>query len=189
VIGPDNHPVANTPVEIAGGIPAELTGEVIGDPQPCPPENPNCQPEKPARKPVLGLPPVDCAAVLQKVREAATPAATANIPSPAASGPDGVPQVVTDSAGRFALCVSPTAPELNVNLPGGQKTIVKADRDLPPAPEIPPDFFQPGQKVSVNGLIRDPQVTQSGRTWPLPVVHAWSPDGRRTISALQAPKE
>jgi hypothetical protein len=31
VIGPDDKPIPNTPVDIAGGIPAVLTGEVIGE--------------------------------------------------------------------------------------------------------------------------------------------------------------
>src|SRR5258708_23595035 len=48
VIGPDDQPVANTPVEIAGGIPATLNGEVIGEPLPCPAskerDDPHCQP-------------------------------------------------------------------------------------------------------------------------------------------------
>src|SRR5262249_3953227 len=30
VLGPDDQPVPNTPVEVAGGVPATLTGEVIG---------------------------------------------------------------------------------------------------------------------------------------------------------------
>ncbi len=34
VIGPDDQPVPNTPVTIAGGIPAVLTGEVIGEEEP-----------------------------------------------------------------------------------------------------------------------------------------------------------
>jgi hypothetical protein len=194
VIGPDDKPVANTPVEIAGGVAAELTGEVIGETSPCPPDNPNCQQEKTARKALPGgppEPPVDCAAVLQKVSATmppSTPAAVTELPSGVAGG-QGVRQLGTDAAGRFAVCVSPTEPELQVNLPGRATTKLKSDRDPTPAPERPPDFFQPGQKVSVNGLIRDPQATQGDRNWLLPVVHAWSPDGRRIVSALRTPLE
>jgi hypothetical protein len=193
VLGPDDQPVANTPVEITGGVAAELTGEVIGEASPCPPDQPNCQREKPARKTIPGAPPeppVECAAVLRKAGEAARPTTTSTTALPSAvPGSGGLPQLVTDSAGRFAVCVSPTSPELSVNLPGGGRATVKSDRDLSPAPERPPDFLQPGQKISLNGLVQAPEASQGGRTWPLPVVHAWSPDGRRSISALRMPRE
>jgi hypothetical protein len=195
VLGPDDQPVPNTPVEVAGGVPATLTGEVIGEPVPCPANDPKCQPQRPAEP---QRPPVDCAALL-KIREAAlragqpnTPAAgqTANLPgAPASAGPAGVPQILTDAAGRFAMCLPPDAPGANVNLPGGGKVPIKVVQGQPALPNQPPDMFQPGQKVSIIGVLRDPKATQAGRTWLLPAVQAWSPNGQQVISAFKTPND
>jgi len=202
VLGPDDQPVPNTPVEIAGGVPATLTGEVIGEPSPCPTDNPNCHP--PSQKPDVS--PVDCTALLQRVRTAmggaqpssaadqqpaGTPPSTtaaANLPgAPVAAGPAGGPGIVTDAAGRFALCVLPNAPGVNVNLPGGNKVPIRVVQDLPSLPNTPPESFQPGQRLTITGLVHDPRATQGGRTWQVPVVQAWSPNGQQVISTLKAP--
>ena len=203
VIGPDDQPVPNTPVEIAGGVPATLSGEVIGD-TPCSPNDPKCQPQKPAEKP---RPPVDCASVLRKIREAAAnPAAAAtpnaaNLPAaanqspgnqpgtPAGSAAGGGTNIVTDALGRFALCMPPAAPQVDVNLPGGTKVPIKAVGDQPALPNKPPDFFQPNQKISVTGALKDPKATQGGQSWLLPAVQAWSPDGQKTITVFKTPRQ
>jgi CARDB len=198
VIGPDDQPVPNTPVEIAGGVPATLTGEVIGEPEPCPPNDPKCQPQQPPAGIAPG-PPIDCAKVMMRKAggdAAATAATQPNQPSannlsgaPAATGAVGGPGLVTDAAGRFALCVLPNAPTLDVNLPGGAKVPVKTVEGQPSLPSVPPDTFQPGQKVSIIGVLRDPRATQGGRTWLLPAVHAWSPNGQQVISAFKTPND
>jgi hypothetical protein len=194
VIGPDDQPVPNTPVEVAGGVPATLSGEVIGEPAPCSPNDPKCQPQKPTQ--TVLRPPVDCAALLQKIREAAVAPVPGqpnapNQPSPANApgSPAGGNNVVTDAAGRFALCVPTTAPTVTVNLPGNTKVPINPMGDQSPPPNQPPDFFQPGQKISLPGAIRDPKATQGGRTWLLPAVQAWSPDGQKAISAIKAPND
>ena len=66
-----------------------------------------------------------------------------------------------------AAKIDPNAPKVDVNLPGGGKVPVQAVPALPGLPNKPPDFFQPGQKVSLIGLLKDPKVTQTGRTWLL----------------------
>ena len=205
VIGPDDQPVPNTPVEIAGGVPATLSGEVIGD-TPCSPNDPKCQPQKPAEKP---RPPVDCASVLRKIREAASnPAAEqrrtrriclapptkmrqstgpANQPGTAAGGGTNI---VTDALGRFAVCMPPAAPQVDVNLPGGTKVPIKAVGDQPAPPNKPPDFFQPNQKISVTGAVSQiPRPRRAARAWLLPAVQAWSPDGQKTITVFKMPQQ
>jgi hypothetical protein len=207
VIGPDDQPVPNTPVEIAGGVPATLTGEVIGEqPSPCPADNPDCQPAREPQRTPTGQPapapqpPVDCASLLQQANLPGQPQGTpaTGAPTPGqANNPAGTatqasasgPQALTDAAGRFALCMAPTVPQVNVNLPGGSKVTIKPEGGQSPAPDRPPDFFQPDQKISVKGRLRDPRATQNGRTWLLPAVVAWSPDGRKTITAFKTPKQ
>jgi len=199
VIGPDDQPVPNTPVEIAGGIPATLSGEVIGEPLPCAAgkaaNDPNCQPQKPVPPHVPAGSPVDCSALLRKIREAALPPDHAtNRAVPEQTGVDtvagpGGPQAMTDANGRFALCMLPTAPKVDVNLPGVGKVPVQAVPAVPTLPNKPPDFFQPNQKVSLTGLVKDPKISQSGRTWLLPAVQAWSPNGQQVISAFKTPND
>jgi hypothetical protein len=218
VIGPDNQPVPNTPVQIAGGVPATLTGEVVGE-QPCSPNDPACQPttgqQPPARQqppqkqrppgdhPQPGRPPVDCATLLQQatpvplptptpVPGQAAPNAPAGAVAPtaaAATGPGGGPGIVTDAAGRFALCMLPNVPAVSVNLPGAAPVPVPAVEGQPSLPSAPPGFFQPGQNISIIGVLRNPTATQSGRTWLLPAVQAWSPNGQQVISAFKTPND
>jgi hypothetical protein len=115
VVGPDDKPVPNTPVEIAGGVPATLGGVVIGEPAPCPAGTPGCATQNPqqpsagntppgavppARTAIPGsapsagnvppssFPPVNCASVLQA---AATPPAGTPAPGQPNSTPAGVP--------------------------------------------------------------------------------------------------
>jgi hypothetical protein len=38
-------------------------------------------------------------------------------------------------------------------------------------------------------VLRDPKATQAGRTWLLPAVQAWSPNGQQVISALKTPND
>ncbi|HTK95998.1 MAG TPA: IPT/TIG domain-containing protein [Terriglobales bacterium] len=170
VVGPDDQPVPNTPVEIAGGVPATLTGVVVGEePQPGQPQNPGGpEPGTP------GHPPVNCVSQLQG----------ANTSTPAGAAP-----VVTDAAGRFALCMAPDAPEVSVDLPGGTKTRVRRVEGRPTSPGEPPSFVQPGQKVDVTGLLRDLSVKQGGRNWRMPAAQAWSPNGSQVITAFQIPRE
>jgi hypothetical protein len=210
VIGPDDQPVPNTPVQIAGGVPATLTGEVVGD-QPCSPNDPACGQQPPARQqppqkqrppgdhPQPGRPPLDCAAL---IGQAAVPSPTP-LPTPvpgqaAANTPAGAvtpttvsngPGIVTDAAGRFALCMLPSVPAVSVSLPGGTAVPVPAVQGQPSLPTTPPSFFQPGQNVSIIGVLRDPKATQTGRTWLLPAVQAWSPNGQQVISAFKTPND
>jgi len=76
-----------------------------------------------------------------------------------------------------------------VNLPGVGKVPVQAVPVLPTLPNKPPDFFQPNQKVSLSGLVKDPKISQAGRTWLLPAVQAWSPNGQQVISAFKTPND
>ncbi len=258
VLGPDDQPVPNTPVNIAGAVPADLGGEVVGDPVPCSSTDPACQPQPPAqtgsnpappiapRTPVYnptettttagstpagtpttpagGVPtgttgatpssgpgiPVNCASLLAKAGTPAgavpTPASTpSSTPAgsafvgptpqhPAASTPipqprtPGTIQAITDAAGRFVLCMAPSAPSLSVSLPGGSSVAVPATAGQPSAPTAPPDFYQPGQNITVTGRITDPTATQNGHLWNLPIARAWSPDGSQTITVVRAPK-
>jgi hypothetical protein len=221
VIGPDDQPVPNTPVQIAGGIPATLTGEVVGE-QPCSPNDPACQPTArqqppaqpcspndpacqpgptkhgpPGDHPQPGRPPVDCVALIRQAgaiplpTPAPTPVpgqATPNTPAGAVATP-GAPGVVTDAAGRFALCMLPSVPAVSVNLPGGAPVLVPAVQGQPSLPSAPPSFFQPGQNVSIIGVLQNPTATQSGRTWLLPAVQAWSPNGQQVITAFKTPND
>lgn len=250
VLGPDDQPVPNTPVTIAGAVPADLGGEVVGDPVPCSSTDPACQPQPPAqtgsnptppatpRTPagtpttpagaVPGVPtrtagstpgtpatpgtPINCASLLATARTvggalvptpASTPsstpaggvfmgptpqqpAGTPGVPQPGT--PAGTVQAVTDAAGRFALCMAPSAPSLSVSLPGGSSVAVPAIAGQPSAPSAPPDFYQPGQNITVTGRITDPTATQNGHVWNLPIARAWSPDGSQTITVVRAPK-
>ncbi|HEY5027596.1 MAG TPA: hypothetical protein VIK39_04245 [Candidatus Angelobacter sp.] len=221
VLGPDDQPVPNTPVEISGGIPATLGGEVIGEPLSCPPNDPKCQPEKPSQKPgeIVPGPPVDCVSVLRKAggdptastemrKAGGDPTAstemrkaggdpTASTEMRKAGGDPGTTASatglsarsgpITDAAGRFALCMLPNAPAVNLNLPGSAKVPVTAVQGQIGAPNKPPDFFQPGQKISVTGSISEPKATQEGQTWLLPAVQAWSPNRQQSITAFKTP--
>jgi hypothetical protein len=204
VIGPDDKPVPNTPVQIAGGIPATLGGEVVGEPLPCSPNDPACQPKTRQEPPAQPSgPPVDCAALLRQVVPGTLPQPTplptplpgqavANTPAGAVAtaGITGGPGIATDAAGRFALCVLPSVPAVTVNLPGGATVPVPAVLQAQPSlPTTPPGFFQPGQTVSIIGVLRDPKATQSGRTWLLPAAQAWSPNGQQVISAFKTPND
>jgi hypothetical protein len=41
----------------------------------------------------------------------------------------------------------------------------------------------------MTGLVKDPKITQTGRTWLLPAVQAWSPNGQQVISAFKTPND
>jgi hypothetical protein len=96
---------------------------------------------------------------------------------------------ITDATGRFALCMLPNAPAVNLNLPGSAKVPVTAVQGQIGAPNKPPDFFQPGQKISLTGSISEPKATQGGQTWLLPAVQAWSPNGQQSITAFKTPND
>jgi hypothetical protein len=81
VIGPDDKPVPNTPVRIDGGVPAVLTGEVIGEELPKTAEKkPPCGTPGAANRPECALPkgappqlpavqaPGDCASLLRQAQ-------------------------------------------------------------------------------------------------------------------------
>ncbi len=240
VLGPDDQPVPNTPVNIAGAVPADLGGNVVGDPVPCSANDPACQLQPPQRTagttptpsgappssvpnptgapstPGLTVPHINCDSLL------AAPPATAGTPiagvpagftpagapastpsgSPAPQQPNtpssvpqpGVPpagtvQAVTDAAGRFVLCMAPSAPKLSVSLPGGSGVSVTAIAGQPPASTVPPDFYQPGQNIPITGRVSEPTATQNNRTWSLPIARAWSPDGSQTVTVVRTPKD
>ena len=83
VLGPDDKPVPNTPVEIEGGVPAVLTGEVIGEEPtkttetkppcgtPAAANRPDCAPPPKTGQPTVPAvqKPGDCAALLRQARE------------------------------------------------------------------------------------------------------------------------
>ncbi|HYX67615.1 MAG TPA: hypothetical protein VE825_00660 [Terriglobales bacterium] len=113
VLGPDDKPVPNTPVTVAGGVPITLTGVVIGEeqptrptpdhPQPCQPDAngnlpPGCPPERP--KPDH---PAPC-----------QPDAAGNLPPGCA--PPTVNQP-SDCAGILGQYTGPTAPQPGVAAP------------------------------------------------------------------------
>ena len=79
VIGPDDKPVPNTPVQIAGGVPTELTGVVIGEEptpeRPKPPERQPCTPD-----PATGQLPAGCPPPTQTACGPNTPAGTPGCP-------------------------------------------------------------------------------------------------------------
>src|SRR5207244_9953133 len=120
------------PVEIAGGVPANLTGTVTGEqPTPCAAGDPACQPPGPPNRP-----PVDCAS---QFHQAGAPLMSSNSRGDGGSMPSPVPApTVTDAAGRFTICMSPDAPQVNVGLPGGNKTTVPAVTGTPALPRQPP---------------------------------------------------
>jgi hypothetical protein len=194
VLGPDNQPVPNTPVEIAGGVPVTLTGQVIGDQSShCVPGDAGCQTTPPQTPPApqtaKSTPPlVNCAkALASSGQPGSTPPAgfpTASALSTAA-GP-----VLTDAAGRFALCVAPNVPTVAVNLPGGSKaTVGTIANQAPPLPGQPPTFFQPGQLISVLGSLGNVVGTQNNNSWRLNTVGAWSSDGLESITTFQTPPQ
>lgn len=187
VIGPDDKPVPNTPVEIAGGVPANLTGTVTGE-QPTPPcsaNDPACQQQ--GQTPGASRPPVDCAS---QFHQAGEPLMSSSPRGDSGSMPSPAPApAVTDAAGRFAICMPPNSPQVSVGLPGGSKTTVPAVTGTPALPSQPPSFFQPNQRISIIGVLRDIKADQGGRTWLLPAVNAWSPNGDQVVTAFQTPRD
>jgi hypothetical protein len=87
------------------------------------------------------------------------------------------------------MCVPVDAPKVDVTLNGGTRTTVPALTGTPALPNAPPGFFQPGQRVSLIGLLRDLKADQGGHTWLLPAVYAISGNGKETITAFQAPND
>jgi hypothetical protein len=86
--------------------------------------------------------------------------------------------------------MSPNAPQVSVDLPGGgPKTTVTAFKGRPQLPDQPPDFFQPSQKIDLNGMVRNLTASQGTRSWLLPTARAWSPDGAQTITTFQVPHD
>jgi hypothetical protein len=234
VLGPDDQPVPNTRVEISGGVPAMLGGEVIGEALPCKlgANSPNCPPVKQIPPQIVPGPPVDCVSVLRKAggdptastemrkaggdptastemrKAGGDPTAstemrksggdpTASTAMRKAGGDPGTTASatglsawtgpITDAAGRFALCMLPNVSSASVNLPGSAKVPVTSVQGQIGTPNKPPDFFQPGQKISVTGSISEPKAIQGGQTWLLPAVQAWSPNGQQSITAIKMP--
>ncbi|HXZ29177.1 MAG TPA: hypothetical protein VEG08_14380 [Terriglobales bacterium] len=281
VLGPDDKPVPNTPVQIAGGVPITLTGVVIGEEeptkpqppqrQPCVPDAagnlpPGCPPARPKPPqpqpcpttatgapgpncPLPTLPPVnapqDCAGLLKQAQSILaqpgnqgvdhiliglsqpsagqggiaptdTRAGQAGIIAPTDLGA-GAPYlskngggVMTDANGRFAMCVPIDAPKVDVGLPnapggatpappsGSTGVVIQGglvahvpvvQNPTAGIPSRPPQFFQPGDKVNLIGLLRRPTLEQGGQTWILPFVQAISPNGEQAITAFQAPRD
>jgi hypothetical protein len=111
-------------------------------------------------------------------------------PQPGAT-PAAGPQLLTDANGRFGLCVPIDAPKVDVALPGATPHSVPRIRHLDQdgGKSTPPSFFQPGEKVDLIGLLRQPTMEQGSQTWLLPAVNAWSPSGDQVITAFQAPHD
>ncbi len=145
VLGPDDEPVANTPVQIAGGgVPGDLSGEVVGDEPNQPPSNDKTGTVAAGKQPAsektgtveAGEQPGPLATCAENLKAIAPyngkgvngPSISAAQPNDAA-GVGGSPadknpllaqaarMIRTDAQGRFALCVLPDAPKVAVNLP------------------------------------------------------------------------
>jgi hypothetical protein len=203
VLGPDDQPVANTPVQIAeGGIPGDLGGEVIGDE---PPEKKSeAQPTPGGTKPDTQKP-VSTIAAGKKMPPFVKCAASGAVNSAQQAGAQAMsltsaPTVVrTDALGRFALCVSPQTTKVSVNLPpqtGETKTnpvliptMSKAAEPVPQPPlPKPPEFLQPGQKFTLSGLFPKAGFEQNGKQGYVPVATATTHDDWEAISTFKAPR-
>jgi len=211
VLGPDDKPVPNTPVTIAGGQPGVITGEVIGEePQPKKPPREVTQTGCPLCPPIGSI--KDCDAILKGNVAAITNAAGVVIQggdqptkgvvveggtqpainSVVVEGGLQPGQVLTDDKGRFALCVKPDTKGVDVSLGDGSvKTSVPT---APPTPapgkcDQPPEFFQANQRINFCKLVDKPTLTQGGNTWNLPGVIAASPDGKQVVNAVKTPRE
>jgi hypothetical protein len=194
VLGPDNQPVPNTPVEIAGGVPVTLTGQVIGDQSTnCAPGDASCHTAPPQTPPApqtaKSTPPlVNCVKALASSGQPGS-APPAGFPTPG-TVPTTAGPILTDAAGRFALCVAPNAPTVAVNIPGGSKaTVGTVANQAPPLPGQPPAFFQPGQLISVLGSLGNIVGAQNNNSWRLNSVGAWSSDGQQSITTFQTPPQ
>ena len=242
VLGPDDKPVANTQVEVGGGVPITLNGVVVGDeppskpqpdhPQPCQPDAsghlpPGC--EQRPRPPLPTLPtvnaPGDCAAVLQQAQQIlAQPAnqgvdhiliglnqpSAAGIIGPSDSrtgqggiiGPSdtrtaggatwiskkGLGGVLTDSYGRFAVCLNQDSTDFPFKSVSGLEiegaVVTVQEGGISPRP---PRFVRPNQHINLPGRLRKPGLEQGGHTWLLPAVYAISGNGREAITAFKTP--
>jgi len=194
VIGPDDKPVPNTPIEIAGGVPVTLTGEVIGDQPPtCAAGDTSCGPGQPQTptgpQTANSTPPlVNCAKLMASSGQPTSIPPT-GFPAPPTTSAGSAP-VLTDAAGRFALCVAPNVPAVAVNIPGGAKATVNAAANQ--ASSLlgqPPTFFQPGQVITVAGPMGNIVGTQNNNSWLLHTVGAWSPNGQQSVTTFQAPQQ
>lgn len=154
VLGPNEKPLANAPVNFDGGVPITLSGEVIAD-------------ESPA--------PQDCAGILARAQ----------------SLPARNREVITDANGRFAMCVRPDVNKVDVSLgDGSAKTSVPATGENPAGLcDQQPQFFQPGDRISLCQAVRKPTLSQGGYTWELPAVQAISPTGDRVLTTVRAPRD
>ena len=196
VVGPDDKPVANAQVNLDGGVPITLSGEVIGD-QPS-----TDQKQQTNRTPTHNLlslqGPEGCADILQKAQ-----ALAAGGPPLAWYDPQGQDgeigditnpsggTIKTDAHGRFALCVPRDAKNVNVSLGDGSvHTSVPAVSQLPPDPCAQPGrFFQPAARVSICQGLTNPTLTQGAQTWQLLSARAISSGGDRVLTSLRTPRD
>ena len=196
VIGPDDKPVANAQVNMDGGVPITLSGEVIGDP---PSTDQKPQTNRTPTHNLLSLQgPEGCADILQKAQALAPGGPPLAWYDP--QGQDGEigditnpsgGTIKTDAHGRFALCVPPDAKKVDVSLGDGS-----VHTSVPASPQFPPDpcaqggrFFQPAARVSVCQKLSDPVLTQGGQTWNLQRAVAISSGGDRVLTSLRTPRD
>jgi hypothetical protein len=205
VLGPDDQPVPNTPVQIAeGGVSGTLSGEVIGEESPekksetpmTPPDGTKPDTGKPGFVDAGKQPPpfVNCgtSALANTAQQAGVQAQAGN----------NIPGVVrTDALGRFALCVSPETTKVTVNLPpqpGETKTApvqiptnnaAEGPVPQPPFPK-PPEFVQPGQTFTLSGLFPKGGFEQNGKQGGVPVASAMGTvkDDWEAITTFKAPR-
>jgi hypothetical protein len=197
VIAPDDQPVANAPVQIAGGGPGTLSGVVWGD---------GSQPSSPrSDSSKLPLPYVRCADNTGDTGNSRAAAAGGGGMGLTANGVGGSPigkntpfgqnLAITDANGRFAVCVASNASTVGVSIPqpgsnSPLSTAVPLAADIPtPQPPFPhtPDFVQPDQRFSMPGIFPKATFEQGSNQGSVPVATAISPNGKQSFSTFKAP--
>jgi hypothetical protein len=204
VLGPDDQPVPDAPVQVAaGGVPGALSGEVLGD-EPGQQSNPPVQgqstpgqPASPAEKTAtsknrgpgpgfLSCPPSNL------MNERQIPSQSANGQGPANQS---MPITHTDKFGRFALCVLPAAAKVSVNVPGvaaspattAEVPVLKEPAGVRVLTE-PPEFVQPEQKFTLSGLFPKGGFNQNGKQGYVPIAFATDASGSHSISTIKVPR-
>ncbi len=217
VLGPDDQPLANTPVLLAGGgVPGVLSGEVVGDqPKQESPAQPTQKPEGPVAQANPGAQPEPAAPAKPSAQpQVATlppfvTCGTSNLPgsggiaqTPASAAPENQSpgSLLTDALGRFALCVLPGVQNVVVNLPPPPGSASNVSSNIPviqeagqpvPQPPIPqpPEFLQPDQKFTLSGIFPTGSFEQNGKQGNVPVATAISANGTQSITTFKTPHD